>query len=332
MRLFTALFGTYHLTVRAPALIGAALYVSAAYVFCILLRTGSFFQWALFACFVFNPFVLDYLVAARGYSLAVGFLMWAIVIPVCCFSVTGRLDGSTVRRACRLTSVCLSLSFAGNFSFAFIDAAMLLMVWIWAMRREDRITRRPLAILLACTVPGLVVSLFLTMSVVLSFPKSQLWYGATSLGQTFHSVVEASFYRLNPNILSPLVYPLALQLKPFLLPALLAFCAGKAALALSRREGGDGWLVSFGGFLTGAVSIALGAHWISFRLFHILLPLDRTALFLVPLPLAITGAIGALRPSSQVEKVFHKGLTATLFLLAVYFICCLRLTYFKEWI
>jgi len=170
------------------------------------------------------------------------------------------------------------------------------------------------------------------MSVVLSFPKSQLWYGATSLGQTFHSVVEASFYRLNPNILSPLVYPLALQLKPFLLPALLAFCAGKAALALSRREGGDGWLVSFGGFLTGAVSIALGAHWISFRLFHIPLPLDRTALFLVPLPLAITGATGALRPSSQVEKVFHKGLTATLLLLAVYFICCLRLTYFKEWI
>jgi len=147
MRLFTALFGTYHLTVRAPALIGAALYVSAAYVFCILLRTGSFFQWALFACFVFNPFVLDYLVAARGYSLAVGFLMWAIVILVCCFSVTGRLDGSTVRRACRLTSVCLSLSFAGNFSFAFIDAATLLMVWIWAMRREDRTTRGPLAIL-----------------------------------------------------------------------------------------------------------------------------------------------------------------------------------------
>src|SRR5258705_6127401 len=32
MRLFTSLFGVYHLTVRLPALIGAAVYICAAWV------------------------------------------------------------------------------------------------------------------------------------------------------------------------------------------------------------------------------------------------------------------------------------------------------------
>src|SRR5271165_4913848 len=34
MRFFTAVFGPFHLTVRAPALLGAALYIAAAYLLC----------------------------------------------------------------------------------------------------------------------------------------------------------------------------------------------------------------------------------------------------------------------------------------------------------
>ncbi|HEV3198190.1 MAG TPA: hypothetical protein VGZ73_09790 [Bryobacteraceae bacterium] len=37
-------------------------------------------QLALFVCLVYNPFVMDYLVSARGYSLALAFLMAAIAI------------------------------------------------------------------------------------------------------------------------------------------------------------------------------------------------------------------------------------------------------------
>ena len=75
MRLFTSVFGVSHLSVRAPALLGAALYILAAYLLCRKLTPELRVQWPVFVCLVYNPFVMDYLVAARGYSMALAFLM-----------------------------------------------------------------------------------------------------------------------------------------------------------------------------------------------------------------------------------------------------------------
>ena len=76
---FTRVFGVSQFTARLPALIGAGLYIGAAYRLCRLLRASQFVQVTVFVCLVFNPFIFDYLVAARGYGLASGFLMWALV-------------------------------------------------------------------------------------------------------------------------------------------------------------------------------------------------------------------------------------------------------------
>src|ERR1700687_6158320 len=67
MRLFTTLFGVSNLTVRIPALIGAALYIAAVFRLCLLLSRSLVVQWPLFVCLVYNPFIFDYMVAARGY-------------------------------------------------------------------------------------------------------------------------------------------------------------------------------------------------------------------------------------------------------------------------
>ncbi len=75
MRLFTSVFPVSQLSVRAPALLGAALYILAAYFLCRKLTPELPTQWPLFVCLVYNPFVFDHLVAARGYALALGFLM-----------------------------------------------------------------------------------------------------------------------------------------------------------------------------------------------------------------------------------------------------------------
>ena len=80
MRLFTSVFGVSHLTVRAPALIGAAIYIGAAYLLCVKVTPALTVRWPLFVCLVYNPFVFDHLVAARGYALALGFLMAALAI------------------------------------------------------------------------------------------------------------------------------------------------------------------------------------------------------------------------------------------------------------
>src|ERR1035441_410850 len=57
MRLFTSVFGVSHLSVRAPALLGAALYMGAAYLLCRKLTPELRLQWPVFVCLVYNPFV-----------------------------------------------------------------------------------------------------------------------------------------------------------------------------------------------------------------------------------------------------------------------------------
>ena len=102
MRLFTSVFGLSHITVRAPALIGAALYIAAAYCFCKLIARDLTLQWPLFVCLVYNPFIFDFLVAARGYSLAMAFLMGAIGIPA--YFILENMNGGmkSMNAACAL--------------------------------------------------------------------------------------------------------------------------------------------------------------------------------------------------------------------------------------
>ena len=82
MRLFTTIFGLSHVSVRAPAILGAAIYIGVAWYVCELLSDRVAIQWPVFVCVVYNPFVLDFMVAARGYGLALAFLLCSIAIPV----------------------------------------------------------------------------------------------------------------------------------------------------------------------------------------------------------------------------------------------------------
>src|SRR2546423_4313506 len=50
MRFFTLAFGIHHLTVRAPALIGAGIYIAACYRLCRLLTESAALRWAIFVC------------------------------------------------------------------------------------------------------------------------------------------------------------------------------------------------------------------------------------------------------------------------------------------
>ena len=128
IRLFTSIFGLSHLTVRAPALLGAAIYIAAAYLLCAKLTPALPLRWPLLVCLVYNPFVFDHMVAARGYALALGFLMAALVI-----AAYRKAEPAT----CAACSICLSLSFAANFSFAFVDLAAMLAILIWACARTQ---------------------------------------------------------------------------------------------------------------------------------------------------------------------------------------------------
>jgi 4-amino-4-deoxy-L-arabinose transferase-like glycosyltransferase len=301
MRLVTSVFGVSHLTVRTPALLGAAIYIGAAYLLCSKLTPRLAVQWPVFVCLVYNPFIFDHLVAARGYSLALAFLMCSLAI-----AVYSRMDEA----ACAACSACAALSFAANFSFAFVNAFLLLAIFLWACARTQANQTR-VRLLGACVLPGALVSLFVSFPAVLKLPRNQLEYGAHSLKQTFTTVAQASLYRLNPQIANPLIFHLLEPTKRVLLPLLLLLAAWQWIR----------WRPRASLALLAILMATLTAHWLMLKLLHVPLPMDRTAIWIVPLSMLAIGA----------AAVNRRGLTAMLYVMSFYFLFCLRLNYFKEW-
>ncbi len=73
-----SLFGLSEFTLRIPSLLGGVLYLSTAFRLCRYLFGESLFFLVSLASVTLNPFVLDFLSAARGYGLALAFCLWAL--------------------------------------------------------------------------------------------------------------------------------------------------------------------------------------------------------------------------------------------------------------
>jgi hypothetical protein len=83
--------------------------------------------------------------------------------------------------------------------------------------------------------------------------------------------------------------------------------------------------------LAGTALIALLAHWTVFRVLHILLPQDRTALFFVLLWTLAFGSALAVRFQSPARDFVRWSGIGVLIAVAAFFAGCLRFSYFKEW-
>ncbi|MEO8099497.1 MAG: hypothetical protein ABI811_17500 [Acidobacteriota bacterium] len=322
MRLVTSLFGLSAFTIRMPAVIGAGLYVWAAVRWCKLASTQWFVQWPLLLCLVYNPFVFDYLVAARGYGMAVAFLMLALV------NAAEWLYQPLERRRsleamCGISSVCLALSFASNFSFAFVDAAALIgllsMVWV------QRTSAMRLIGMLA--IPGVAVIYATVWWTARHFGQGELWYGAATIGESLGSLLDATLYQLNPDLANPQLLPLFAALRPFLLPMLLLSALAIGSLTWARKE----WRPKFAAVLALIAVAAFGMHWLGHQYMGLLLPKDRTGLYIVTLLTAAAGMLAGVPALSISARAARIALLGTMFALGLYFVMCLRLNHFKEW-
>jgi hypothetical protein len=91
------------------------------------------------------------------------------------------------------------------------------------------------------------------------------------------------------------------------------------------------WLKSLAAVLAGAAALATVLHWIAFHAFGLLLPLDRTALFYVPLCTLAFGAMVAIPLESRMGSGSYYACVAVLALFTLHFMYSMRLTYFAEW-
>jgi hypothetical protein len=306
MRLSTGLFGVSQFTVRIPALLGAALYIAMAWALCRLLAQELVVQWPLFVGLVFNPFIFDHLVAARGYALALAFLMAAM-------ATAAYADARQWRpaRVCAVCSACLALSFAANFSFAIVDGFTMAAITAWACARTQGFGPR-VRVVGACMLPGLLVTVFVSAPVVLHWPEGQLYYGAHSLGEWFGEMARDSLYRLNPQMVNPMLMAVLEQVRPLLIPAVLLAASWQWVRGRGQRAGCA---------VLAVLACSVAAHWAAFHWFHLLLPKERTGIWVVPLAMLAVGAVAA---RSRVT-------TAALYGLSCYFLLCLRLGHFREW-
>lgn len=298
MSLAVFLFGTANLSIRASALLGAALYVVSAASLTSRLSTRTIHGLALFLCLTCNPLILDYLVAARGYSLAMGFLLLTLAIA------TSRLPAAS---KCAWGSSAMALMVSANLSFAFVAVTTLVWVFIVAARGQTWRSRGQLAA--AAILPGALISLVTVFPMVVRWPKSQLWFGAHSFGEMGVSLVQSSLYRPH-EYLSALT-----SFGPYILWAILAATTVAAMLRPPHQTA----CVAL--FFAGVLVTALVMHGAAHYWGGVLLPKERTALWIVLLTTLIAGALTSSRVLPGVP----------LLLLAVYFLSCLRVSYFKEW-
>ncbi len=306
MWITTHAFGLSSLTARMPALLGAAVYIAVCCFLCRTITDRFSLQFPLFLCLIFNPFLMDFMVAARGYSLANACLLVAIAMPA--------WDRPSLRTRCALASVALGLSFVANFSFAFVDLAAFLAILIWALRRESS-----LRVVGACVLPGLFIATLIGGYPLAHMKRGDLYYGAHSLGEMTRSLIDATLYQLNPRFGGSL-FKVMRFLKPRMLPALGILCV--CQIVVARRVG------RFAAALAGIVTLAVLLHWLAFRFDNLALPMSRTGIFLLPLGTLLAGAIAA---GPMGSRWLQRGMTAVFVCLACYFVLCLRLGYFKEY-
>lgn len=334
MRLFVSLFGLSAFTVRLPSLIGAAIYILASYRLVRLLIQEWMLQWPLFVCLAYNPFIMDHLVAGRGYSLGVGCLLGAIALAASASSSgDASKSPSDIYRTCCWCSLLLAVSFCSTFSFAVVDAVAAIFIFAWFARRPGVRTAR---LLLACCGPGLALTGFLAGSILADWRHISLAWGARTLGETARSVIESSYYEPSPYLLNPFLYGVVTRWSYLILPLLGVSCMAYWVWIWREREHWRSkpaarWTAAWGLSAAGILAFALGIHRLMYRFGHILMPLGRRAIFIVPLCMLAIGALLALRTASRTSAYLRRGALVMLWVTAAYFLCCLRLTYFMEW-
>ena len=160
--LCTQVFGIAELSLRLPALLGAALFLWSVVRLCESLITGVWFQLLALVIIAGNPITLDFMVAARGYGLALGLLA---------FALTQLLDNRTL-----IASIALGLSVAANLIFVVPAIAAIIAKRQWKLI--------PLATLIPLVLWWLPFQ---------DYDRTAFYYGAPDLHEFSESLVNATF-------------------------------------------------------------------------------------------------------------------------------------------
>ncbi|MGE5567464.1 MAG: glycosyltransferase family 39 protein [Rhodospirillales bacterium] len=284
------LFGLSEFTLRLPTLLGGLLYFVSAFRLSRFLFGGGWLAVLSVASLSLNPFILDYLSAARGYGLGLGFLLWAVYHLLLYFEDSNQL---------RLYKAGLGLGLSVSSVLIYLYPAVALLALVaailvadGALSSRDEAKRR-----FWFAVDQFAGPAALTAFLILVIPLSRaapehFYYGTDNLDTFVKSLTRPSlFHTLN-------VYAIIRHVPGFMwwetavyrvvIPAVLAALAALAILAARK------WLClrRFDSLdrneralllIAGAIALSLVMMIANHLLFGVPYLLSRTAIFFVPL-------------------------------------------------
>jgi hypothetical protein len=292
-------FGLSELSLRLPALLGAALFLWSLARLCAILVPGLWFSLLAFLIAAGNPVTLDFMVAARGYGLALGLLSFALLQWIEWLE-----DGRASRVV--IASFALGLSVAANLMFSFSSIATFSVASLFLIRRQRFI------LIPAAVLPAVLTALALWWAPFQDYNRDAFYFGASSIYDSVESMELAVFAhdisRGDPFGNWYALFFLRWWILPYLVPVL--FCG---ILFWIRRRATEGLA-----FATLVFATACFGMWLAHAWLGVLYPRERTGLSFIFLFLltwvAATGVWWNANPLTRWLLAFPSLLLALVFL------------------
>ena len=291
-------FGSSELALRLPALLGAALCLLALRRLARRACGDGPLHLLALVLLAANPLVLDLLVAARGYGLALALLLWAAIVLL--EALDADAAGASRPAAWWRASLLLGLCVTANLAFAPAALGLLGAAWLAGPRSAGRLS--------ALLLPGAALAAAVLLPPMLGVTQAAFIAGVERLSLMVDSLLQLSLAH-HPAAWLP--HEHGALLRGGLQPAGRALAVLLLLLLLARcprwlRRGGpvdaDERVLAL---LGGALLLSLLRLVILHHVFGLLYPADRTALYLLPLALlpalvlAHRGLSGRWRPAAQ---------------------------------
>lgn len=338
-----AVFGLSEFTLRLPSLLGGLLYLYMVYRLSRYLFGESWLFLLSVASLSLNPFVLDFLSAARGYGLALAFFLWAFYETL--RYIEHSRDPSMVQSGKRIlhrAAVALALSLAANLTLAFAIAALVLVL-LMVLAGDGALsggraafTRQVSPVLRRLCLPALGLALALLAWPLRTVSRDSFYFGANTLRETLQGLMYHSFFHSQDATTQRLPY-LLWDIAVWFIPAFFLFtvviCVVSGRNWVRRRsfyllERQDRLVFLTGGTMLAALLSIVGAHYV----FGVRYPLNRTSLFWVPLfTVTCVAAVAALETRRAAFVFVGLPCAAYLAISVVQFARQIDATYYNEW-
>ena len=195
-KLTTGAIGTSELGLRLPSVVAGAVYFVVVFLLCrLLFGRGAIFSMTA-AALALNPFVLDFLSAARGYGVALAFFMVAFH-QVAVILVPNSSAAAASSRRWVVVSLALAASVSSNLAFLFPAVGLGLAALTLAALNSLGAGRANILHFSRTTLLPLCGPGPLTAAALLAVPlglaeREHFTYGASRLGETLTSLVDLS--------------------------------------------------------------------------------------------------------------------------------------------